>query len=88
MINQPGHAKTVQFLVEELNTQLTSQQGHVLDDGQPDPPLGVLCQLHDGWEERLAQLLDANDLVDTIEVGDDVETNIWTLVLELGQEEW
>ena len=88
MIYQPCHAKTVELLIEELDTKLTCQQGHVLDDGQPDPPLGVLCQLHDGGEERLAQLFDANDLVATIEVGDDVETNIWALVLELRQEEW
>ena len=22
-------------------------------DGEPDPPLGVLGQLHDGWQQRL-----------------------------------
>ena len=88
MIDEPLHAKSVELLIEEFDSKLAGKQRHVLDDGQPDPPLGVLCQLHDGWEERLAQLLDADDLVDTIEVGDDVETNIWTLVLELRQEEW
>ena len=32
-------------------------------------------------------LLDADDLVDTVDVGDDVEPDLGTLVLELGQEE-
>lgn len=60
--------------------QLTRQQGHVLYDGQADPPLGVLGELHDGWQERLGELTDADHLVDTVQVGDDVETHLGTLV--------
>ena len=70
-----------------MEQKLTGQERHVLDDGEPDPPLGVLCQLDDGGEERLGELLDADDLVDAVEVGDDVEAHLGVLVLQLGEEQ-
>ena len=66
---------------------LTSQERHVLDDGQPDPPLGVFRQLHDGRQEGLGELLDADDLIHAVQVGDDVEPHLWALVLKLVQEQ-
>ena len=88
MINQPSHAEAVQLLVEEVDPELASQERHVLYDGQSDPPLGVLRQLHYSGQQRLAQLLDADDLVDTVEVGDDVQPHVGALVLQLREEEW
>ena len=72
MINQPGHAETVQLLVEEVHPELAGQERHVLDDGEPDPPLGVLRQLHYGGQEGLTQLLDTDHLIDAIQVGDNI----------------
>ena len=31
--------------------QLACQQWHILDDGQPDPPLSIFSQLHYGRKE-------------------------------------
>ena len=56
--------------------QLSSQQRHVLNDGQPDSPLGVLGQLHNGGQQRHGQLMDANHVVDTVQVGDDVQSHL------------
>lgn len=62
-----------------LTHQLSCQQGHVLNDGQADPPLRILCQFHNGRQQRLGELTDANHLVHTVEVGDDVETHLRAL---------
>ena len=62
-----------------LTHQLPRQQGHVLDDGQADPPLGVLGQLHDGGQQGLGQLADADHLVDAVQVGDDVQAHLRAL---------
>ena len=40
--------------------QLFSKERHVLDDGQSDPPFGVLSQLHNGWQQRRGQLTNAD----------------------------
>lgn len=61
--------------------QLPSQQGHVLNDCQPHSPLGILCQLHNGWQQRLGKLPDANHFVHAVQVGDDVQPDLralWT----------
>ena len=76
MIDQPSHAETVQLLVEEVNPELAGQERHVLNDGQSDPPLGVLGQLHDGGQQGLAQLLDPDNLVHAVKVGDDVQPHL------------
>ena len=41
--------------------QLLGKERHVLDDGQSDPPFGVLCQLHNGRQEGGGQLTDPYD---------------------------
>ena len=87
MIDQPGHAQRVEFVVEELHAELSGQEGHVLDDGEAHPPLGVLGQLDDGRQEGLGQLLDADHFVDAVQVGDDVEADLGALVLQLAQEQ-
>jgi hypothetical protein len=40
-----------------------------------------LGQLYNGGEEGLAQLLDPNDLVHTVQVGDDIQPNLQQSVL-------
>ena len=55
---------------------LSSEEGHVLDDGEPDPPLGVLGQLHDGGEEGLAQLLDTDHFVHAVQVRNYIQANL------------
>lgn len=62
VINEPGHAQAVKFLVKEFDAQLTSQQWHVLNDGQTHTPLWVLGQLDDSRQQALWQLLDTNHL--------------------------
>ena len=42
--------KTAVYLYS-MTHQLSCQQGHVLYDGEADPPLGILCQLHDGRQQ-------------------------------------
>lgn len=59
--------------------QLAGQQWHVLDDGQADPPFGVLCQLDDGRQQGLRELADADHLVHAVQVGDDVQTHLGAL---------
>jgi len=59
--------------------QLPCQQGHVLYDGQADPPLGVLGQLHDGGQQGLGQLADADHFVHAVQVGDDVQAHLGAL---------
>lgn len=52
-VAEPRHAQRVELLVEELDAKLAGQQRDVLDDGEPDTPVLVLGQLHDGREKRL-----------------------------------
>jgi hypothetical protein len=49
-IAQPAHAQVRQLFIEELDTELASEERDVLDDRQPDAPLLVLGQLDDGGE--------------------------------------
>lgn len=69
------------LLTEDVSSthQLSRQQGHVLDNGQADPPLGVLGQFHDGRQQRLRQLADADHVIDAVQVGDDVEAHLGAL---------
>lgn len=67
------------FTSAPVTHQLSCQQGHVLYNCQADPPLCVLCQLHDGWQKRLGELADAYHLVHTVQVGDYVETHLGAL---------
>ena len=76
----------VPFGTQPRTHQLSGQQGHILDDGQADPPLGVLGQLHDSRQQRLGELADADHLVDTVQVGDDVEAHLRALQGEKEQE--
>lgn len=59
--------------------QLSSQKGHVLNDCQSYSPFGILSQLNNSWKQRLGKLADSNHLIHTVQVGDDVEANLWTL---------
>ena len=83
MIEQPVSVQVIEFLVEELYAQLTGQQRHVLDNGETHTPLGVLGQLDNGRQQALRQSLDANHLVDAVQVGDDVQAHFGAFVLEL-----
>lgn len=49
-ISQPTHAQITELLVEELDTQLASEEGNIFDDSQTDSPLLVFGQLHNGWK--------------------------------------
>lgn len=60
-ITEPSHTQGTELLVEELNSELACQQRDILDDGQANPPLFVLGELNDGWEERLREKVDTND---------------------------
>lgn len=59
----------------------------MLDDGQPHPPLAVLGQVHDGGEKGLREELHPYDLVQGLQLGDDVETDVRGGVAEKLEEE-
>lgn len=80
MINEPSHAKGVEFIIKELNTELTGQQRHVLDDCQTHAPLVVFCELDYGRQQRLRQLLDPNHRVHAVQVRNDVQSHFRALV--------
>jgi hypothetical protein len=48
----------------------------MLDDSQSHTPLVVLREVHDGWQQRLTEQLDSDDLVDGIQTRDDVQSNL------------
>lgn len=81
-VAQPRHAQTAEFLVEELDAELRSQKRDVLNDGQSNAPLLIFCKLHDGRKKRLRQKLDANNIVDLLQLGDDIQSDIREIVLE------
>lgn len=59
--------------------QLASQQWHVLNDGQSNPPLGILSQLHYSWQQRLRELPDPDHLIHTVQIRNDVQTHLRAL---------
>merc|ERR1719186_1518418 len=81
MVYEPCHAEAVQLLIKEVHPQLAGQKWHVLNDGQTNSPLCILSELYNSWQKRLAELLDPNDLIDTVQVGDNVQTDLRALVL-------
>ena len=87
VVEQPVGVQVVELLVEELDAELAGEQRHVLDDGEAHAPLGVLGELHYRRQQRLRQRLHADHLVHTVQVADDVEAHLGTLVLELGEKE-
>jgi len=56
------HAEFIQLVVEELLAELSGEQRHVFDDGQPHPPFAVLCELDYRRKKRLRKLLDSDHL--------------------------
>lgn len=86
-ICQPGHAEVSKFLVEERDSELGCQEWDVLDDSLAHAPLLVLCELHDGRKERLAEQLDPNHPVDLLQLADNVEPDFRELVLQQMQEQ-
>ena len=84
---QPAQAHDAQLLVEEGGAKLRRQQRDVLDDGEAHAPLSVLRELGDGGEERLGEEVDADDRVERVQRGDEVEAHLGELVLEELQEE-
>jgi hypothetical protein len=53
MVHQPSHAEGIQLLIKELNSKLSSQEWHVLNDRQTNSPLRILSQLNNCREKRL-----------------------------------
>lgn len=82
-----GPSDTVRALTPGHCThQLSGQQGHVLDDGQPHSPLGIFSQLHNGRQQGLGQLSDANHLIHAVQVGNDVQPHLRALRRRQGSE--
>ena len=81
-VTQPGHAQRGELFIEEFDTQLASKEWDILNDGQSDAPLLILSELYNSWEEGLREEVDANDLVDKFELGDDVEADVGEFVFE------
>jgi hypothetical protein len=60
-VAKPAHAQAAQLLVEEFDAKLRCEQRNVFDDCEPDAPLLVFGELHDGGKEGLREELDADD---------------------------
>lgn len=84
---EPANAHGQQILFKERRGQLRGEQRDVLDDRKSHAPLPVGCELCDGGEERLGELLDADHGRDGVEGGDDVESDFGELVSEQLEEE-
>lgn len=63
LILEPAHALMTQLLLEGVSTKLGGQQRNVLYDGQPHPPVGVICQIFNGWHQALPKQVDAYHLI-------------------------
>jgi hypothetical protein len=63
-ISQPSHAQAPELFVEELDSELRSKQGNVLDDSLSDTPLLVLSELHNGGQECGREFFDPDDCTD------------------------
>jgi len=53
MVHQPSHAEGIQLLIKELNSKLSSQEWHVLNDRQTNSPLRILSQFNNCREKGL-----------------------------------
>ena len=71
-----------ELLIEEFHAQLAGKEWDILNDCKSDAPLLILSELHNSWEEGLRQEVDANDLIDEFELGDDVEADVGEFVFE------
>ena len=81
-VAEPGHAERAEFLVEELDAELGSQERYVLDDGQAHSPLLVFRKLDDGREKGLREQVNADNIVDLFELRDDIEADVREVVFE------
>lgn len=86
-VAEPPHAEVGKLLVEEGDAELLGEERDVLDDGLPNAPLLVFGELDDGGQKSLREELDADDVVDDLELRDDVESDFGELVLEKLEEE-
>lgn len=103
-VAQPAHAQAAKLLVEELYAELRGEEGDVFDDSEANAPLLVFGELNDGGEKGLREKLDSDDcrklvhessvlnlihtVVDRLELGDDVQTDIRELIFEHLEEHW
>ena len=64
LIFQPAQALLTKLPLKGFSTKLGSQQRNVLYDGQPNPPMSVICQILDCRHQTLSKQIDAYHLVD------------------------
>lgn len=62
LILEPLHALWTKLGFKELGSKLGSQQGDVLNDGQPHPPMLVLSQLFNCRQQTLSKQVNAYNL--------------------------
>ena len=67
-ITEPAHAEIAELLIEELDSQLTCQQGDIFDYCETNSPLLVFSQLDDSREKRLREEIDTDNYI-AISVG-------------------
>ena len=54
----------------------------MLQNGETNAPFGILSKFNNGWHECLGEDLEANHLVDTLDVRDDIQPHLGTVVFE------
>lgn len=86
-VSEPAHAEVAELVIKELASELLGKKRDVLDDGETHAPLAIEGELDDGRQEGLGEELDADELVDVVELGDDVETDLRKVVLEEDEED-
>jgi len=67
-VAEPGHAQVAELLIEEGHTKLAGEQRHILNYCQTYTPLLVFSQLNDRGQQRLRQQVDADDVVNLLEL--------------------
>mmetsp|Transcript_15676 Transcript_15676/g.28051 ORF Transcript_15676/g.28051 Transcript_15676/m.28051 type:complete len:167 (-) Transcript_15676:1245-1745(-) len=85
LIFKAFHALRTKFVLEKIRSELSCKEGNAFDDSKADAPVLVLGKLLNGREETLGKKVDTNYLIDLIQLGDDVETNVGEGVLKEGE---
>ena len=68
------------LLVKVAGAEVRREQRHVLDDGHAHAPLAVLGELGDRRQQRVRELVDADDGGGGVQRRDDVEADLREVV--------
>lgn len=82
VVSEPTHAKVAELVVEELDAELRREERNVLNDGLSHAPLLVFGKVNDGRQKRLREQVNADNVVDELELAYQLEPDIALIVFE------